>query len=180
MIVLNSPARGSAFVAVLLLTTLSAGCTGNSRDETSRSAAVAEPASVESRRAAMENESQKMPPQRAPGEERETPIPQGSGEVPPQILAIFQDDLARRALVKPDAITVVSATEQQWSDGAMGCPQPGQMYTQMIVPGYRVVLQANGDRYTYHSDRRGKFIVCSNGLAFQPVKEQVKGKAPAE
>jgi hypothetical protein len=83
-------------------------------------------------------------------------------------------------LVKHDAITVVSATEQQWSDGAMGCPQPGQMYTQMIVPGYRVVLQASGDRYAYHSDRRGNFIVCSNGLAFKPVREQVKGKAPAQ
>lgn len=174
MIVLNSPARGSAFVAVLLLTTLSAACTGNSN----RSAAAAEPASAEDRKAVMENESRKMPPQRAPGEERQTP--QASGEVPPQLLAIFQDDLARRALVKPDAITVVSATEQQWSDGAMGCPQPGQMYTQMIVPGYRVVLQANGDRYTYHSDRRGNFILCSNGLAFQPVKEPVKDKAPAE
>lgn len=105
---------------------------------------------------------------------------QAPGEVPQQILAIFQDDLARRALVKHDAITVVSATEQQWSDGAMGCPQPGQMYTQMIVPGYRVVLQASGNRYAYHSDRRGKFIVCSNGLAFKPVKEQIKGDAPAE
>lgn len=126
----------------------------------------------------MGNEGREMPPQRAPGEER-VPV-QGSGEVPPQLLAIFQDDLARRALVKHDAITVVSATEQQWPDGAMGCPQPGQMYTQMIVPGYRVVLQASGNRYAYHSDRRGNFIVCSNGLAFKPVKEQVKGKPPAE
>jgi len=117
----------------------------------------------------MENEGKKMPAMRAPGEEAGPS--QGTGEVPAQLLAILQDDLTRRALVKHDAITVVSATEQQWSDGAMGCPQPGQMYTQMIVPGYRVVLQANGDRYAYHSDRRGNFIVCSNGLAFDPVKE---------
>lgn len=119
-----------------------------------------------------------MPPQRAPGEER-TAV-QGTGEVPQPLLAIFQDDLARRALVKHDAITVLSATEQQWPDGAMGCPQPGTMYTQMIVPGYRVVLQANGDRYAYHSDRRGNFVVCSNGMPFKPVKEQNKTPAPAE
>lgn len=175
MIVLNSPARGSSILAVLVLT---AACTGSSRDAIDRRAAAAEPASVESRRAVVGNEGREMPPQRAPGEER-VPV-QGSGEVPPQLLAIFQDDLARRALVKHDAITVVSATEQQWPDGAMGCPQPGQMYTQMIVPGYRVVLQASGNRYAYHSDRRGNFIVCSNGLAFEPVKEQVKGKPPAE
>jgi hypothetical protein len=125
----------------------------------------------------MENEGKKMPPMRAPGEEA-APV-ESSGEVPPQVLALLQDDLARRALVKHEAITVVSATEQQWPDGAMGCPQPGQMYPQMIVPGYRVVLQANGERYAYHSDRRGNFIVCSNGLAFKPVREQVKGEPPA-
>jgi hypothetical protein len=59
---------------------------------------------------------------RAPGEEA-APV-ESSGEVPPQVLALLQDDLARRALVKHEAITVVSATEQQWPDGAMGCPQP--------------------------------------------------------
>jgi hypothetical protein len=161
-----------------MLAALSAACTGGSRDAVGGRAAAAEPASVESRRMAMESEGKKMPPMRAPGEEA-VPV-QGAGEVPPQVLAIFQDDLARRAQVTHDAITVVSATEQQWADGAMGCAQSGQMYTQMIVPGYRVVLQAGGNRYAYHSDRRGNFIVCSNGMAFQPVKEQVKGTAPDE
>ena len=126
----------------------------------------------------MEKEGKQNSPQRAPATQAEPT--QGSGEVPPQLLAIFVDDLARRALVKHDAITVASATEQQWPDGALGCAQPGQMYTQMIVPGYRVVLQAAGNRYAYHSDRRGNFVVCSNGMAFSPVKKQVKGKAPAE
>ncbi|MBM0104410.1 hypothetical protein JM946_06615 [Steroidobacter sp. S1-65] len=126
----------------------------------------------------MDQAAKQNPPQRAPS--TDAAPTQGSGEVPPQIIAIFQDDLARRALVKPETITVASATEQQWSDGAMGCPQPGQMYTQMIVPGYRVVLQAAGDKYSYHSDRRGNFVVCSNGLAFRPVKEQDKEPRPVK
>lgn len=171
MIVLNSDAGGSSILALLVLTALAA-CTG-----VDRNAAAAEPASAENRREVVGKEGNKMPPQRAPGEERTV---QGSGEVPQQLLAIFQDDLARRASVKPDAITVVSATEQQWPDGALGCPQPGQMYTQMIVPGYRVVLQASGNRYSYHSDTRGNFVVCSNGMAFKPVREPIKGKLPAD
>lgn len=96
---------------------------------------------------------------------------EATGEVPQQILALFRDDLARRALVKPETITVVSSTEQQWPDGSLGCPKPGEMYTQMIVPGYRVVLQAGGEKYAYHSDQRGKFVVCANGLALPPAKE---------
>jgi hypothetical protein len=175
MIVLNSPARGSSFLAMAMLAALSA-CSGNSHDETGQGAAAAEPAAVESPRAAMQSDGNKMPPMRAPGEEA---MPaQGSDEVSQRLLALFRDDLASRAQVKPDAITVVSMTEQQWSDGAMGCPQRGQMYAQMIVPGYRVVLQVSGERYTYHSDRRGNFVVCSNGLPFEPMQEQ--GTPPAE
>lgn len=163
-------------LAVLALTALSAGCSSGAREDAGDRDA-AQPASVEDRRAIVEKEGKPASPQRAPSTEAVT---QGSGEVPPQILAIFQDDLARRALVKHDAITVVSATEQEWPNGAMGCPQPGEMYTQMIVPGYRVVMQAAGNRYAYHSDRRGNFIVCANGLSFPPVKEQVRNPAPAE
>jgi hypothetical protein len=163
-------------LAVAVLVAMSAGCSSGARGDLGDDDAKP-PTSVENRRAVVEKEGKPGSLQRAP---RTDAVTQGSGEVPPQILAIFQDDLARRALVKHDQITVVSATEQQWPDGAMGCPQPGQMYTQMIVPGYRVVLQAAGERYAYHSDRRGNFIVCSNGLSFPPVKEQIKNPAPAE
>lgn len=188
MIVLNSPARGSSMrasvqrprtlFAALMLIVMSAGCSNSNAREESDGREATPPTSIENRRAVMEKAGKSGSPRRAPTSR--TAVIQGSGEVPPQIIAIFQDDLARRALVKHDAITVVSATQQQWSDGAMGCPQPGEVYTQMIVPGYRVVMEAAGGRYAYHSDRRGNFIVCSNGLAFPPVKEQDKNPAPAE
>lgn len=179
MIVLNSPAaRGQAMLAMLAVTLLSAACNGGSRDGLDRTRAESEPASVAERRAVVEKERPSMPPQRAPGEEAAAPA--GTGEVPQQLLALFIDDLARRALVKPETITVVSATEQQWSDGALGCPKPGEMYTQAIVPGYRAVLQAGGEKYAYHSDQRGHFIVCGSGLALPPVKQQMKSPKPAE
>lgn len=126
----------------------------------------------------MEKESSTPAPQRAPSDG--SPVSQTTGEVPPQLLAIFQDDLARRALVKHETITLVSATEQHWPNGALGCPQPGMMYTQAIVPGYRVVLQAAGEKYAYHSDLRGNFVVCSAGLSFPPAKDQAKQRSPTE
>lgn len=59
-------------------------------------------------------------------------------------------DAAARAGVDPDAITVLVAERVEWSDGSLGCPEPGMMYTQAIVPGYRVVLDAAGDQLHYH------------------------------
>lgn len=178
MIVLNSPAaRGvpshssrrvrpamgpQAVVTMIAFASLSVACTGNSRDESHRSGNTSEPASV------VGKEGTPNTPQRAP--DQDAAASQATGEVPQQLLALFRDDLARRALVKPETITVVSATEQQWPDGALGCPKPGQMYAQMIVPGYRVMLQAAGERYAYHSDQRGNFVVCANGLALPPAK----------
>jgi hypothetical protein len=179
MIVLNSPAaRAQAVVAMFTFSLLTAACSGGSRDDLDRDRAGSDPASVAERRAVVEKERPAMPPQRAPGEE--AVAPSGTGEVPQQLLALFIDDLARRALVKPETITVVSATEQEWRDGALGCPKPGEMYTQAIVPGYRAVLQAGGEKYAYHSDRRGHFIVCGSGLALPPVKQQMKSPKPAE
>ena len=163
MIVLNSPATRGAVVTMIAFASLSAACSGNSRDE---------PASVQQRRDVVEKAATPNTPQRAPSQDAADGEP--TGEVPQQILALFRDDLARRALVKPETITVVSATEQQWPDGSMGCRKPGEMYTQMIVPGYRVLLQAAGEKYAYHSDRRGNFVVCANGLALPPAKQQVK------
>jgi hypothetical protein len=167
MIVLNSPAaRGRRVVVTMIaVSLLTAACASNSRDE---------PASVQQRRSVIEKSANQNTPQRVPKED--AAVTEATGEVPQQILSLFRDDLARRALVKPETITVVSATEQQWPDGSLGCPKPGQMYPQMIVPGYRVVLQAGGEKYAYHSDQRGKFIVCANGLALPPAKQQMDSK----
>jgi hypothetical protein len=40
-----------------------------------------------------------------------------------------------------------------WSDGALGCPAPGRFYTQALVPGFRVQLEAGGERFDYTPTR---------------------------
>jgi hypothetical protein len=37
---------------------------------------------------------------------------------------------------------VVQAEAVTWPDGALGCPEPGIVYTQALVPGYWVVVEA--------------------------------------
>ena len=60
--------------------------------------------------------------------------------------------LAQEIGVKPEQIAVVSVEPVEWGDSSMGCPQPGRVYLQVITPGYRVVLEAQGQRYEYHTD----------------------------
>ncbi len=68
-------------------------------------------------------------------------------------------DLARRTGIDQAAIVVVRADAVDWRDSSLGCPRPGQMYIQVITPGYLVVLQAAGRTHEYHTDRDGSRVV---------------------
>lgn len=82
-------------------------------------------------------------------------LPSGIDASPTEIAVA---DLAERLGIEPPAIEVVSMEEVTWPDGALGCPEPGRMYTQALVGGLRIVLRAAGADHEYHSGtRRGPF-----------------------
>ena len=66
------------------------------------------------------------------------------------------------------AIRVVTAEAVTWSDGSLGCPQPGQVYTQALVPGFRVVLEVEGEEMHYHASQSGDFAACADPV--EPVE----------
>ena len=59
-------------------------------------------------------------------------------------------------------IQVVTAQAVTWSDGSLGCPEEGQMYTQALVPGYRVVLDVAGEELAYHASQSAEFAPCDD------------------
>lgn len=61
--------------------------------------------------------------------------------------------------LSPQDVTILSIEEMQWRDGSLGCPKPGMMYIQVIIPGYRIVLEANGEIYDVHTDQTGNTVV---------------------
>ena len=64
---------------------------------------------------------------------------------------------------------MLSAEAVTWSDGSLGCPQPGMMYTQALVPGYRVRIQAGGQVLDYHAGRSGQPALCPAERAIDPI-----------
>ena len=69
-------------------------------------------------------------------------------------------DLADRLDVDPAEIDVVSVDEVTWSDGSLGCPEPGMAYTQALVDGIRILLSVDGVEYEYHSGGSGDPFYC--------------------
>lgn len=85
--------------------------------------------------------------------------------------AKVRSDLAQRLGVKEDEITVVSVTPMEWPDSSLGCPQPGMSYLQVITPGLKVVLEALGQEYAYHTGP-DTFVLCEEPSTAGPVARQ--------
>jgi len=77
-------------------------------------------------------------------------------------LAALVARAAEEAGVAIDEVRVVSAEEVTWPDGSLGCPEPGQAYTQALVPGFRVVLEIGGDELNFHAAQGGEFRFCED------------------
>ncbi|MGD2159362.1 MAG: hypothetical protein PVG32_20970, partial [Anaerolineales bacterium] len=86
------------------------------------------------------------------------------GEVPQDLLDAILSDLQERHDIDPEAVTIIRAESITWSDGSLGCPQPGVMYTQALVDGYWIVLEVDGKQYDYRASQSGYFTLCGEGL----------------
>ena len=78
----------------------------------------------------------------------------------PKLIELAKADLADRAAIPLDQITLVDARPVVWPDASLGCPQPGMQYAQVLTPGYLVLLAARGKQYEYHAGRGAAIIYC--------------------
>lgn len=61
-----------------------------------------------------------------------------------------------------DTLRVIRAEHVTWPDGARGCPQPGMMYTQALLDGYRIVIATpDGDEF-FHGATNDAPTRCDN------------------
>jgi hypothetical protein len=83
------------------------------------------------------------------------------GEVPEAILASARSLLADEiGIDRAATATVVVAEAVTWPDGSLGCPVPGQYYTQALVPGYRIVFAVDGVEYDFRASEAGYVRLC--------------------
>lgn len=95
---------------------------------------------------------QTMPPLGTPSGTPATPSPR-------RWQAIL-DDLAGRGVTSTPII--VSSEAVTWNDSSLGCPKPGMVYSQVITPGLRVVIEAGGHTYDYRFGRGDVPKLCAN------------------
>ena len=85
------------------------------------------------------------------------------------MLEQIRADAALRARVAPDDVKILAVEPVTWADGSLGCPEPGMMYTQALVRGYRVRVEALSTMLAYHANAQGAFRHCPPERAQEPA-----------
>ena len=94
----------------------------------------------------------------------------GLGELTPaQQAAILS--LSGTLNVPADQIAVVSTDAVTWPNGCIGIQRMGVMCTQNQVPGFKIVLQANGGQYEFHTNQDGSSVAPVGGLQVSSLAE---------
>jgi hypothetical protein len=81
---------------------------------------------------------------------------------PEKAIALARAALATRLGVDAASITVVQTTPMEWPNSALGCPEPGRAYAQVVTPGYIVELAQGDTHYIYHAGANGGLATCSD------------------
>lgn len=99
------------------------------------------------------------------GDDASTALPTGAVDPAvleqPEVRAAVAAEAERRGVAE-EAVTVAGYAEVTWSDGSLGCPKPGMMYTQALVPGYELILEVDGQLASYHAGQGKTFSYCAD------------------
>lgn len=81
----------------------------------------------------------------SPREAAEESAPQQPAATSPEMVAtqVVSEFLS----VPATDVSVISAEAQEFNDSSLGCPVPGMSYMQVLTPGHRVVVEADGRRF---------------------------------
>jgi hypothetical protein len=97
-----------------------------------------------------------------------SPQPGSSGSAPnadgqsAAVDAAVRDAAGRLSLASGAGDLRVQQVEaREWPDSSLGCPRQGMMYSQVVTPGFLVIVNGAGKELEYHADSRGRIILCS-------------------
>jgi len=110
---------------------------------------------------------QMSPMQVTPHPDQDMPVLPTYGDAQPLVEGAVAD-LADQLQVEADAIRVAQVTPRDFPDASLGVPQEGEMYAQVVTPGYVIELSHGGVPYVYHgSGERVVPVVAGEGDSSQ-------------
>jgi hypothetical protein len=104
-----------------------------------------------------------------PGQGSSAPLTEADRSV--AVLAI--DALAADLKIPKDKILVDTIRAVDWRNSSIGCPKPGVAYLEVITPGHKVTLRADGQIYVVHEAKQRAFV-CHQTKAFAGIDPKMQ------
>jgi 2C-methyl-D-erythritol 2,4-cyclodiphosphate synthase len=80
--------------------------------------------------------------------------------------------LSEQLNLSADKITLVSTEAVEWPDGCLGIVRMGVMCTQAVVPGFKIILEANAQKYEFHTNQDGSVVMLAESAQDSAEVEQ--------
>jgi len=106
---------------------------------------------------------QTLPPTDGISDGSEDVLPSSPNANVPPVAQIAVKHLAEKLQINTDQIQITEVEAVTWPDSSLGCPQPNGMYLQVVTPGFKLTLEANGNSYPYHTDSGEAVVFCGSG-----------------
>lgn len=99
-----------------------------------------------------------------------------TGPAPPSGPAAIALQAVADALdIPPTDAHVVSTEARDFPDASLGCPQPGMAYAQVITPGHRVLVEADGRRFDVRvAGNHGRICYLRKPAPDRPPSDQAR------
>ncbi|MGH7998171.1 MAG: hypothetical protein ACREPR_01735 [Brasilonema sp.] len=85
-----------------------------------------------------------------------------TNSLPRPVTAAILQDLSNREQISNRKLEIIDYSQRTWRDGCMNLPNPDELCTQALVPGWRVVLSNGAQTWIYHTNNNGRSIRLAN------------------
>jgi hypothetical protein len=79
-------------------------------------------------------------------------------QLPDSVLKAVQQDLAKQTNLPAEEFKLSNATHESWTDGCLGLALPGEMCSQALIDGWRVVINRGKQTWVYRTDTNGRVV----------------------
>ena len=88
------------------------------------------------------------------------------------VLSMIKDELAQEMDIDTEAIDLVEIAREEWSDTSLGNPEPDVLYAQVITPGFKMILEAGGQFFFYHTSLDQAVLVGVEEIVVNQVEPE--------
>lgn len=86
------------------------------------------------------------------------PTTSSNEKLPATVQSVVLSDATKRVSKSVAALRITQTQKENWGDSCLGLAESGKLCTQVIVPGWKVVVSDGQRELVYRTDEKGKQV----------------------